>query len=45
MQSLEFCLLQVTPEDVMQLEHSKQIFLNQLRELEWRLEQEEKVIL
>jgi len=29
----------------MQLEESKQIFENQLRELEWRLEQEEKVML
>jgi len=39
------CPLQVTLKTVKQLQQSKQIFENQLRELECRLEQEAKVVL
>jgi len=37
--------LQVTPHFVKTLERSKQIFENQLRDLEWRLDQESKVFI
>ena len=41
---LLFRLSQITPDDVAQLEYSRQVYENQLRELEWRLEQESKVM-
>jgi len=36
--------MQVAQDSVIQLEQRKQMFENQLRELEWRLEQESKVV-
>jgi len=39
-----FYLMQVAQDSVIQLEQRKQMFENQLRELEWRLEQESKVV-